>query len=112
MFNESCRGPRCGVAKTRIVHTAAAIAVKYDNGMLPYSPLYTGSRHKPRDARLVLDAAYCFSLGVPCDAVQHLAGMRHKVAESLYENFKTVTAVAEYVICKQSFFEDSAWGMA
>ncbi|CAE7469230.1 unnamed protein product [Symbiodinium microadriaticum] len=32
--------------------------------------------------------------------------MSHKVAESLYENFKTVTAVAEYVICKQSCFED------
>ena len=36
-------------------------SVKYDNGMLPYSPLYTGPRHKPRDARMVLDAAYCFS---------------------------------------------------
>ena len=61
---------------------------------------------------MVLDAAYCFSIGVPCDAAQHLAGMSHKVAESLYENFKTVTAVAEYVICKQSCFEDSAWCIA
>ena len=87
-------------------------SVKYDNGMLPYSPLYTGPRHKPRDARMVLDAAYCFSIGVPCDAAQHLAGMSHKVAESLYENFKTVTAVAEYVICMQSCFEDSAWCIA
>ncbi|CAE7253892.1 unnamed protein product [Symbiodinium sp. CCMP2592] len=81
-------------------------SVKYDNGLLPYSPLYTGPRHKPRDARMVLDAAYCFSLGVPCDAAQHLAGMNHKVAETLYENFKTVTALAEYVFAKQSFFED------
>ena len=30
MFNESCRGPRCGVAKTRIVHTAAAIVSRWD----------------------------------------------------------------------------------
>ena len=33
-------------------------SVKYDNGMLPYSPLYTGPRHKPRDARMVLDALF------------------------------------------------------
>ena len=30
IFNQSCRGPRWGVAKTRIVHTAAAIVCGLD----------------------------------------------------------------------------------
>ena len=52
IFNQSCRGPRWGVAKTRIVHTAAAIVCGLDIEET------VRCVHKPKNADLAKYAKY------------------------------------------------------